>query len=128
MAINNISRGMTLLEVMIALFIFALTGGAIMKAASEHLNGVGQIEEVAVATWVANNQLNLLQLDRPWPLKNNQKGKVEMADRTWYWVQTVKDTADSDFKSVEISVTLQSNYEDSITTVVTYFAKPVKDP
>ncbi|MEC7469939.1 MAG: type II secretion system protein GspI, partial [Pseudomonadota bacterium] len=43
---------------MVALFIFAVTGTAIMKAASEHLNGVGQIEEVAVATWVANNRLN----------------------------------------------------------------------
>ena len=50
MGLNSRQRGMTLLEVMVALFIFAMTGGAIMKAASEHLNGVGQIEEITIAT------------------------------------------------------------------------------
>lgn len=116
--------GLTLLEVMVALFIFAVTGTAIMKAASEHLNGVGQIEEVAIATWVANNRLNEILMERPWPLKNNQKGQQDMAGRTWYWTQVVKATNDSDFKAVEISVSLKESRADNITTVVAYFAKP----
>ena len=116
--------GLTLLEVMVALFIFAVTGTAIMKAASEHLNGVGQIEEVAVATWVANNRLNEILMERPWPLKNNQKGQQDMAGRTWYWTQVVKATNDSDFKAVEISVSLKESRTDNITTVVAYLAKP----
>ena len=65
--------GMTLLEVLIALFIFALTGTAIMKAASDHLTGVGQIEDITFATWVANNRLTQLHINKTWPLKNNQK-------------------------------------------------------
>lgn len=116
--------GLTLLEVMVALFIFAVTGTAIMKAASEHLNGVGQIEEVAVATWVANNRLNEILMERPWPLKNNQKGQQDMAGRTWYWTQVVKATNDSDFKAVEISVSLKESRADNITTVVAYLTKP----
>ena len=116
--------GLTLLEVMVALFIFAVTGTAIMKAASEHLNGVGQIEEVAVATWVANNRLNEILMERPWPLKNNQKGQQDMAGRTWYWTQVVKATNNSDFKAVEISVSLKESRADNITTVVAYLAKP----
>lgn len=116
--------GLTLLEVMVALFIFAVTGTAIMKAASEHLNGVGQIEEVAVATWVANNRLNELMMERPWPLKNNQKGQQDMAGRTWYWTQVVKATNDSDFKAVEISVSLNESRAGNITTVIAYLAKP----
>lgn len=120
-------HGMTLLEVMVALFIFAMTGGAIMKSTAEHLNGVGQIEEITLATWVANNHLNEIQLERPWPLKNNLKGREEMAERTWYWKQVVKDTGDSDFKAVEVSVSLNENFSDTITTVVTYFAKPAEN-
>ncbi len=116
--------GLTLLEVMVALFIFAVTGTAIMKAASEHLNGVGQIEEVALATWVANNRLNELMMERPWPLKNNQKGQQDMAGRTWYWTQVVKATNDSDFKAVEISVSLNESRAGNITTVIAYLAKP----
>ena len=127
MGVAQKQRGMTLLEVMVALFIFAMTGTAIMKAASEHLNGVGQIEEITIATWVANNQLNDIQLARPWPLKNNLKGKAEMADRTWHWKQVVKETGDSDFKAVEISVSLDADFRDTITTVVAYFAKPAEN-
>ena len=59
--------GMTLLEVMVALFIFAITGTAIMKAASDHLTGVGQIEDITFATWVANNRLTQLHIDTTWP-------------------------------------------------------------
>ncbi|MCP3690064.1 MAG: type II secretion system minor pseudopilin GspI [Gammaproteobacteria bacterium] len=126
MTVKSLVRqsGLTLLEVMVALFIFAVTGTAIMKAASEHLNGVGQIEEVAVATWVANNRLNDILMERTWPLKNNQKGQQDMAGRTWYWTQVVKATNDSDFKAVEISVSLKESRADNITTVVAYLAKP----
>ncbi len=121
---GRISRGMTLLEVMVALFIFAMTGGAIMKAASEHLSSLGQIEEITIATWVANNHLNQMQLEKPWPIKNNVKGQTDMAERTWYWQQVVKDTGDKDFKAVEITVSLNPDRTAAITTVVTYFAKP----
>ncbi|NVK55865.1 MAG: type II secretion system minor pseudopilin GspI [Alteromonadaceae bacterium] len=117
---------MTLLEVMVALFIFAMTGGAIMKAASEHLSSLGQIEEITIATWVADNHLNQMQLEKPWPIKNNVKGQTDMAERTWYWQQVVKDTGDSEFKAVEISVSLSPDRSDTITTVVTYFAKPAE--
>ena len=86
---------MTLLEVMVALLIFALTGTAILKAAGDHLNNVGQIEAVTFASYVASNRLNQLQLDDTWPPKNNLKGSMEMADRTWYWQQKVTKTIDS---------------------------------
>ena len=47
-----------------------------------------------------------------------------MAGRTWYWTQVVKATNDSDFKAVEISVSLKESRADNITTVVAYLAKP----
>ncbi|MEP2652947.1 MAG: type II secretion system minor pseudopilin GspI, partial [Paraglaciecola sp.] len=56
MSYKHSSSGMTLLEVMVALLIFALTATAIMKAASEHLTTVSQIEDITFATWVANNR------------------------------------------------------------------------
>lgn len=120
-------RGMTLLEVMVALLIFALTGTAVLKAASEHLRGVGQIEEITFATWVANNRLNELLLKHPWPIKNNQKGEEEMAGRKWYWKQVVRPTNDNNLKAIEISVGLTPNNNNSITTVVTYMSKPLEN-
>ncbi len=119
---NN--RGMTLLEVMVALVIFAITGTAIMKAAADHLSGVGQIEEITFATWVANNQMTQAMLSKQWPPKNDEKGSTEMSGRTWYWQQRVVKTNDDHLRAIEISVGLDENYEESITTITSYKANP----
>ena len=117
-------KGLTLLEVMVALAIFAITGTAVMKAASDHLSAVSQIEEITFATWVANNRLTQVNIHSPWPPTNNQKGSVEMADRTWYWQQTVLKTNDDGLRAVEVSVTLDESYSNSITSVTSYVSKP----
>ena len=115
--------GMTLLEVLVALFIFALTGTAIMKAASDHLTG--QIEDITFATWVANNHLMQLHIDTTWPIKNNKKGEQEMAGRKWYWIQRVTKTSDADMVQVEVSVGLDQEYQGSVTSVSTFIAKQI---
>jgi general secretion pathway protein I len=117
-------RGLTLLEVMVALLIFALTGTAVLKAAGEHLSSVGQIESSTFANRVASNRLNQRQLDTTWPPKNNLKGTMEMADRTWYWQQTVAKTNDNDLRAVTVSVGEDESYESSVTSVTTFVAKP----
>jgi general secretion pathway protein I len=109
---------------MVALVIFAMTATAVMKAAGEHLNGVGQIEEITFATWVANNRLTQAHLAAAWPPKNNLKGSEDMAGRTWYWQQKVLDTNDPDLRAVEVSVGLDQQYTSSITSVTSYLAKP----
>ena len=119
-------QGLTLLEVMVALLIFALTGSAILKAAGDHLSSVGQIESVTFANWVASNRLNQLQLETTWPPKNNLKGSMEMADRTWFWQQKVTKTNDGDLRAVTISVGEDKNYVSTVTSVTTFVAKPLK--
>jgi general secretion pathway protein I len=114
---------MTLLEVMVALFIFAITGTAIMKAASDHLTGVGQIEDITFATWVANNRLTQLHIDTTWPIKNNKKGEQELAGRKWYWQQRVNKTNDAEMVQVEVSVGLDEQHQDTVTSVSTFIAK-----
>lgn len=41
----------------------------------------------------------------------------------WYWIQVVKVINDSDFKVVEISVSLKESCVDNIIIVVVYFVK-----
>ena len=117
-------KGMTLLEVMVALLIFALTGSAILKAAGDHLSNVGQVEAVTFANYVASNRLNQLQIDTTWPPKNNVKGEMSMAQRTWYWQQNVVKTNDDDLRAVTVKVGRQQDYSDSVVSVTTFVAKP----
>ena len=122
---NLMSRqgGLTLLEVMVALLIFALTGSAILKAAGDHLRGVGVIQDITFATWVANNRLTELQLNKSWPPKNNEKGSQDMAGRTWYWSQRVEKTVDEELLLVEITVSENPERNSAVTSVTSYLAK-----
>ena len=49
-------KGFTLLEVMIALAVFALAGTALLKVAGSSLMGIGHLERSSTAQWVAANQ------------------------------------------------------------------------
>ena len=117
-------RGMTLIEVMVALFIFAFAGVSVMKAVTEHLRGVGVLQELTFATYVANNRMTEVQLDQRWPPRNNLKGSEEMAGATWYWQQTVLETQEKDLLSVEIQVSSDEAGEFVVTSINSFVAKP----
>lgn len=117
-------QGMTLIEVMVALVIFSLAGAAVVKATSDHINSVSRIQDVTMATWVANNHINQLLMTERWPIKNNQKGSVEMANRTLYWQQQVAATNDDTLKQVTIQISLTEDYKSNVTSVTTFIAKP----
>ena len=123
---NQKQRGLTLIEVMVALLIFGLTGVAVLKATSDNLTGVSQIKDVTVATYVANNRLNQIHIERRWPLEKNAKGEMKMLDRTWYWRQDVSKTEVDDMVQVRVWVSLDSDMKTTITDVVTFFAPPVE--
>lgn len=115
--------GLTLIEVLVALAIFALTATAIVKAAGDNLVGVGQIEHITFATWVANNRLSHLQIDTTWPVKNNQSGEEEMAGQIWYWKQLVEKTNDENMVMVELLVGTDKTFESSVTSVTAFVTK-----
>ncbi len=119
------SKGFTLLEVLIAVAIFALAGAAVVKGASEHLNAVSMLKNMTFATYVANNKLTetSIRASNTWPPKNNLKGQTEMAERTWYWEQTVLKTVDEDLLQVTVTVFENEDLTGSITSVTTFMAK-----
>ncbi len=117
-------RGMTLIEVMVALFIFAFSAVSVMKAVTEHLRGVSVLQEMTFATWVANNRLTQLSIAEKWPPQNNEKGTEEMGDVIWHWQQKVVKTEEKDMLSVEVTVSKDEAGEDSVTSVTTFISKP----
>ncbi|WP_158972735.1 type II secretion system minor pseudopilin GspI [Paraglaciecola sp. L3A3] len=115
--------GLTLIEVMVALAIFALTASAIVKASGDHLSSVGQIEQITFATWVANNRLTHLHISSTWPVENNKSGDEEMAGNTWYWQQKVEKTSDKDMVKVEVSVATDKKFENAVTSITAFITK-----
>lgn len=117
-------QGLTLIEVMVALLIFGLTGVAALKATGDNLNGVTQIKDITIATYVANNRLNQIHMESRWPLARTANGEMQMLDRTWYWRQTVSKTPVDDLMQVSIVVSLEPEMTNTITDVVSLFSPP----
>ena len=115
--------GFTLIEVMLAMAVFSIAGVALLGVADNNYRHISHLEEQMFANWVASNQLVVLSLDETWPPKNNKKGKVEMAGRTWYWQQKVVKTANKELRSVVMEV--RANEDDELVTasIMTYLAQ-----
>ncbi|REL31585.1 type II secretion system minor pseudopilin GspI [Thalassotalea euphylliae] len=120
-------RGFTLIEVMLAMAVFAIAGVALLGAAQSNFDNLSRLEQKTVANWVAANQLTAASLDtQTWPPRNNRKGQVEMAGATWYWQQKVVRTQDANLRQVTIEVRQQASDEQPLSELTTFLARTAK--
>jgi general secretion pathway protein I len=119
---NN--RGFTLLELLVAMAIFATAGLAIMQASSGHIRALSQIEELTIAGYVANNQLQLAMIEPNWPPREILQGEVEMANRQWLWRQQTTTVPDGDLRQLVLSVSLAEQPDDVLLQLTTFIGKP----
>ncbi len=118
------SRGFTLLELLVAMAIFATAGVAIMQVSSAHVRNLTQLDELTMARYIADNQMQLVMLDKDWPGKEKQQGELEMANRKWVWQQQRLKVPDDDLRLVQISVSLADSPEQVIFELSSYKGKP----
>lgn len=125
MKINVKSRqiGFTLIEVMLAMAVFAIAGVALLSAADNNFRHISHLEEKMFADWVASNQLVSATLNQTWPPKNNLKGDVELAGRQWFWQQKVIKTTDKNMRAIVIEVRIDESDELSVASLMTYVSK-----
>ena len=115
--------GFTLIEVMLAMAVFAVAGVALLGVADNNYRHISLLEEKMLANWVASNQLVELSLATTWPPKNNRKGNVDMAGRTWYWQQKVIKTDNNLLRQVIMEVRLNEDDELVSASIGTYLSQ-----
>lgn len=108
---NN--HGMTLLEVLVALAVFALAGGAVITTVSNSINGINGLEESYFSQMVADNVIAEFKLTRRWPNNSWVTNKIEFAGRTWYYRYRGQSTQDVNFKALEVEVFVDSHVNTS---------------
>ncbi len=123
MSNSSFTRGFTLIEVMLAMAVFAIAGLALLSAASNNARNMGHLEDKMFANWVASNQLVTANLEKKWPPKNNEKGDVELAGRQWFWHQKVIKTTDKDMRAIVMEVRLSEDEKLPLTSLTTYVSK-----
>src|SRR3954468_15976521 len=82
-------RGFTLLEVLIALAIVAMSVGALLGTVTSSASNITYLREKTQAEWVALNRLTELRIAKQFPDKGKRTGKSELAGQRWQWEQEV---------------------------------------
>lgn len=97
-------RGFTLIEVLVALAIVAVTLGAGIKAAGALTDNAQRLAEVSAAQWCADNQLTGLRLARQFPGVGDGDFVCEQLGRTYRGKLVVRPTPNPNFRRVEAFV------------------------
>ncbi len=94
-------RGFTLIEVLVALAIVAITLGAGMKAAGSLTFNTARLAEVTASQWCADNQLTALKLARRTPDIGDGDFSCDQLGRTYAGKLIVRPTPNPNFRRVD---------------------------
>ena len=94
-------RGFTLIEVLVALAIVAVTLGAGIKAATALTDNAQRLSEVSAAQWCADNRLTGIKLARQWPDIGEAEFACEQLGRSYPGRLVVRTTPNPNFRRVD---------------------------
>lgn len=100
-------HGFTLLEVLVALVIFAAVAASVLTASQRSLQVAGQLERKALAGWIADNRITELQLQRPSPGDSRDDRTLDYGGREWEIHSEVEATSDKGMRRVTVWVSLK---------------------
>lgn len=98
--------GFTLLEVLVALAVLALTMGAVIKAVGSYTGNQAYLRDKTFATWVARNVMVEQQLQHAWPRVGETKDTIDMGGQEWRWLARVSQTEEAELRRLDVEVRL----------------------
>ena len=119
------TRGFTLLEVLIALVVLALSLGAVIKATGDYTNIQSWLRDRTLATWVARNVRVEFQLEGEWPGVGEKKGTRELGNREWRWLARISQTEEEQLRRLDVEVSpVDADDTEPFTTLSGFLRQP----
>ena len=119
--------GFTLIEVLIALAVFAAVGITLAKNASSVVLQTDRMEERALAWSVASNVANdhFIRAEDESPIERagRRTQEVLQANRSWFVETTLRSTDNDDLKALTVSVSDADTPEDVLVTLNTFVGR-----
>lgn len=100
--------GFTLLEVMVALAIFAVAAIALLRVQGEQVSISQHLIQKSLAHWVAMNHIADMQLANAFPEVGYLEATQTMAGKTWLISINVKASPSDSVRLVDLSVSEKS--------------------
>ena len=116
----NRDAGFTLIEVMVALTIIAISLGALLNASGTQASSVTYLKQKTLAHWVAVNELTQVRIGNEFPDIGDKKGSTTMANHEWYWIRTTKKTEDKDARQVTFKLYSDEDYTNNLSSLTGY--------
>lgn len=123
----GLTKGFTLLEVMVALAIFAVAAIAVTKVGMNFTQSIGQMNDRTFAHFVAMNELAALEINGSWPEGTGEK-IVDEQGQQWQVSHQVYSTISENVSRIEIRVSTvgeDGQTGQPITSIVAFLQRPV---
>lgn len=98
------SQGFTLVEVLVALVIVALTLAAGVQASGALTRNAERLGDITAAQWCADNQLGALVLAKQFPSVGDIEFSCEQAGQIYRGVLVVRPTPNPNFRRVDARI------------------------
>lgn len=120
-------RGFTLLEVMVAMVIFAIAALALLNAQNSQITTDQHLRDKTIAHWVALNQLAEMRLQKRFPDVGESTDTASMGNTDWQLTIKVQATPTSNVRLVIVSVAPKSetmgDKPEAVTTVTGFLPR-----
>jgi len=97
-------RGFTLIEIMVALAVLALSGVALMMTMGQASTDLGKLSEKMIALNVAEYAINTLRVKRELPELGSDEEIVQLNEREWRVELTVSKTGNENVRRIDALV------------------------
>jgi general secretion pathway protein I len=120
---NHRAHGFTLIEVLVALFILAITMAAVSRTAASSIHHVDVLRAHVIADWIAQNRLALHQARGDYPAPGVVTGHEEQASQTYMWQEEVIATPNPTIRRIVVSVFDPSDATHSLRDLTGYLVQ-----
>ncbi|MFV5639941.1 type II secretion system minor pseudopilin GspI [Acinetobacter oleivorans] len=122
------SKGFTLLEVMVALAIFAVAAVALTKVAMQYTQSTSNAILRTKAQFVVMNEVALMEINQEW-LQGTQSKQVTSQGETWQIDKSAESTVSPNVQKVDLQISLYDSDKGKVQNGIThlvFFNYPMK--